>query len=221
VIKSDQTVVADGIDPAGLMKVDDGEVDMDVLAVGDVELCDGDGDGELDGLVGGLGGGLGEVGPGFGVGWPAGGLVDFLAEGDGLGVLSSSLVSWVLDLAEGLGVVEGCGTVVGESRAVASLEALTTTAGRSCAAGVVPVGPVLATANAVPTPPAATSAVRPVSASTRRVPRLPTSVSTKSYRTDRRAPAASRRAACQKFTCFPSSADPWGGDGLMREYAGF
>jgi hypothetical protein len=123
----------------------------------------------------------------------------FALDGLGVGLDQSSLGSALADL-DGLGVLEGRGTVVGESRAVGSLEALTTTAGRSCAVGVFAGVPVLAMAKAVPTPPAATIAVRPVSASTRRVPRLPTRVSMKSYRTDRSAPDASRRAACQKFT---------------------
>ena len=185
----------------------------DSLAVGEVEF-DGDGDGELGvgvgvAEVGGGGGGFtGVVWTGVGMGCPLVGAFDGLADG----LDQSSTGPSVADL-DALGVLVGRGAVVGESRTLGSLGLVTTTAGRSCAAGVLATVPLLATANAVPTPPAATIAVRPVSASTRRVPRLPTRVSTKSYRTDRSAPDASRRAACQKFTCFPSSAYPWGGDG--------
>jgi hypothetical protein len=187
-----------------------GDVDSVLLAVGLVEV-----EGEVlgEGLAEGLGAGDFVVGPGSGVGWPfVGGVVCPLPLGLGVGLDQSSTGPVVADL-EGLGVLVGLGAVVGESRTLGSLGLVITTAGRSWAPGVLATVPLLATANAVPTPPAATIAVRPVRASTRRVPRLPTRVSTKSYRTDRSAPDASRRAACQKFTCFPSSAYPWGGDG--------
>lgn len=161
----------------------EGAADELVLSVGDAGvLSDGEGEGEPDGEVdvGGGGGGLPPVlwiGPGVGVGWVFGGFC-FLPDGVGVGV-QSSLGVLVGDL-EGLADLVGLGAVVGESRTLGSLGLVITTAGLSLApVGVVTV-PLLATANAVPTPPAATIAVRPVSASTRRVPRLPTSVSTKS-----------------------------------------
>ena len=100
--------------------------------------------------------------------------------------------------------------------------------------GVPPPPP--ATANAVPTPPAATSAVRPVTASTRREPRWPSSTWMKSYRTERSAPPASRRTAWQKLTCVPSkrttrgrggssgrstySLEPWLGTNSVVEVGG-
>lgn len=125
--------------------------------------------------VGGLcvGGGLGfdEVGPGPGVGSPPPPRL-----GRGLGVRPGSPP--VGDGPSGDGEAEllgellmppdvGPGPPVSETGPPAG--ALFTTAGRSPACGAA--GRPSATANAVPTPPAATSAVRPVTARTRREPR--------------------------------------------------
>ena len=169
----------------------------------------GDGDGEGDG----------DVGPDDGVGrlvrdgdgltlWL--GFVPPPLDARGVGEVCEPAVGLVLAFADGVGDADRLcfGEELADGTPPIAPEFPPEPVGSSvtCAGGLV-VGPVPlppVTANAVPTPPAATRAVSPVTASTRRDPGCPSIPWMKSYRTERRAPVASRRAACQKLTCVPS-----------------
>ncbi len=159
--------------------------------VGDgLGLCDGVGVGFGVVCVGfgvvcvGLGRAVGECPPGVGAGVGPPSLADAEADGEWLGDLSG----------------DALGVLAASVRVPSALDDWSDadTAGRACVGPLCPSPAV--TAKAVPMPPAASNAVSPVTATARRAPPWLISTWTKSYRTVRSAPDASRRAACQKLT---------------------